>query len=201
MNLQFVLQGDFILSASREDIRKDNERKEAIISAAIELFICSVDKFNKKDLLKYTWPRYAKFQGMPHGTIFESFSYNLLQQLQTRCVLYSQDQILNTPASLKYIPFPFKDKNDAPTPLLCNHKGQYQCASTIYKDSDLDILEVPCLDGASFASMLKHYINEQTVSFRGQSETWHCNVAEALMSIGSHKFWQYGILDSRLIHL
>ncbi|KAI7635008.1 hypothetical protein KC322_g22026, partial [Hortaea werneckii] len=68
--LPFVLQGDFMLSASREDILQQNKWNDAVVDATIALFAKCIDAFNATDLLKYTWPRYAKSQGNAHGTIF-----------------------------------------------------------------------------------------------------------------------------------
>ncbi|KAI7498789.1 hypothetical protein KC357_g297 [Hortaea werneckii] len=75
--LSFVLQGDFMLSASREDILMANDWNIELVRAALELFCSAVTVFNERDLLKFTWLRYAKPRGNAAGTIFDAILWRL----------------------------------------------------------------------------------------------------------------------------
>ena len=67
-----------MLSASREDILQDNGWNKTVMVATLDLFVSSIDTFNKKHLVQYTWPRYLKTQGNAHGTVFQMFFSTLV---------------------------------------------------------------------------------------------------------------------------
>lgn len=99
-----MLQGDFMLSASREDILQQNKWNDAVVDATVTLFAKCVDAFNTTDLLKHAWPRYAKSQGNAHGTIFQGFFKRLCTHLRSRKVLQSQAGSLEMPSGLSIVP-------------------------------------------------------------------------------------------------
>ena len=153
--LQFVLRGDFILSANREDILKDNQWNNALGAATADLIMTSIDAFNKKDLLKYTWPRYMVSYSNASDIIFQSFFPRLLAYLRSRPVLLSQGDTFETHSSLCYVPPQFTDGSSTPEPLLLGSEGPKAFASNCYEAADLEKLSVPSLGNEAFIDLLE----------------------------------------------
>jgi hypothetical protein len=183
----FVLQADFLLSANREDILKDNRWNEALVASFIELFADSVLTFNKKEVLQYAWPRYVRSMGNAWNTVFQHFFPDLLHSLQSWDIVISQAGKYAAPSALRSVPARFMDGADPPTPLLVGDLGLEEYASPNYEDSDLGNLRIQPVDEGKFLAMLRNYINKQSSSYRAEDATWHSRIAEALLSIGAFK--------------
>ncbi|KAI6879857.1 hypothetical protein KC360_g4305 [Hortaea werneckii] len=176
--LPFVLQGDFMLSASREDILQQNKWNDAVVDATSALFAKRVDAFNATDLLKYTWPRYAKSQGNAHGTIFSGFFKRLCNQLRSKEVLQSQAGSLQKPSSLFIVP---SDYMDGPKPLVVAPGRLRTYLSPTYRTNDLSELQISLLSPREFFNIVSRY-----AEFSKQPEVWHVKLAKALLRAGSH---------------
>ncbi|KAI6837322.1 hypothetical protein KC350_g6092 [Hortaea werneckii] len=176
--LPFVLQGDFMLSASREDILQQNKWNDAVVDATSALFAKCVDAFNATDLLKYTWPRYAKSQGNAHGTIFSGFFKRLCNQLRSKEVLQSQAGSLQKPSSLFIVP---SDYMDGPKPLVVAPGRLRTYLSPTYRANDLAELQISPLSPREFFNIVSRY-----AEFSKQPEVWHVKLAKALLRAGSH---------------
>ncbi|KAK6431660.1 hypothetical protein LTR95_012179 [Oleoguttula sp. CCFEE 5521] len=194
----FVLQGDFILSANREDILRDNDWNKALISATTDLIVSSVDAFNDTGLLKYTWPRYLRWSGFHSETVFQSFYADLLQRLRSHPVLLSQFSTLENPSRLLYLPSQFADDSKPPRPLLLGNRSLRDFASADYEPEDLEELDVPSLDDRTFVDMLEHTLTDANSDFKAKSQLWHARLAKAVVSVGVRK---YGITGLPLIPL
>ncbi|KAK5123900.1 hypothetical protein LTR85_002096 [Meristemomyces frigidus] len=181
--LPFILQGDFMLSANREDILEDNKWNDALVASTIELFLSSVDSFNVQELAKYTWPRYARSQGNAYGTIFQSFFSNLVNPLRSRCVLESQALVLAAPASLELVPAQFTDGARPPKPLLMGRTGLAGYVSTAYAPSDLSDLRISQQTCDSFCKLLWNETTNNQAVFQTKPADWHSRLAEVLLGI------------------
>ncbi|KAK3700516.1 hypothetical protein LTR37_015917 [Vermiconidia calcicola] len=191
--LPFVLQGDFLLSASREDVLQDNAWNQAVISAATELFVDSVRYFNAKNLLKYSWPRYLASQGNAFGTAFHDFLDRLVSRLRSEAVIESRQCTMENPSDVKYVHSVFTDGATPPKPLLSGIKS-YVAAS--YSFNDLSKLRIQEQSGHAFLDLLRDYVTTQPDNFRRQAAQWHSRVARAISSTGS-----YSVRDLRLVPL
>ncbi|KAI7204507.1 hypothetical protein KC324_g744 [Hortaea werneckii] len=176
--LPFVLQGDFILSASREDILQQNKWNDAVVDATVTLFAKCVDAFNTKDLLKHAWPRYAKSQGNARGTIFQGFFKKLCTHLRSRKVLQSQDGSLEMPGGLSIVPL---DYMDGPKPLVVVPGRLHTYLSPTYRTNDLSDLQISTLGPREFFNIVNRY-----AEFSKQPEAWHMKLAKTLLRAGSH---------------
>ncbi|RMY18358.1 hypothetical protein D0867_05381, partial [Hortaea werneckii] len=176
--LPFVLQGDFMLSASREDILQQNKWNDAVVDATVTLFAKCVDAFNTKDLLKHAWPRYAKSQGNAHGTIFQGFFKRLCAHLRSRKVLQSQAGSLEMPSGLSIVPL---DYMDGPKPLVVAPGRLRTYLSPTYRTNDLSDLQISTLGPREFFRIVSRY-----AEFSEQPEAWHVKLAKALLRAGSH---------------
>ncbi|KAI6832547.1 hypothetical protein KC340_g7016 [Hortaea werneckii] len=176
--LPFVLQGDFMLSASREDILQQNKWNDAVVDATVALFAKCVDAFNTKDLLKHAWPRYAKSQGNAHGTIFQVFFKRLCTHLRSRKVLQSQAGSLEMPSDLSIVPL---DYMDGPKPLVVAPGRLRTYLSSTYRTNDLSDLQISTLGPREFFNIVNRY-----AEFSKQPEAWHIKLAKTLLRAGSH---------------
>ncbi|KAI7390187.1 hypothetical protein KC336_g17010 [Hortaea werneckii] len=176
--LPFVLQGDFMLSASREDILQQNKWNDAVVDATISLFAKCIETFNAEDLLKYTWPRYAKAQGNACGTIFQGFFNKLCTHLRSKKVLLSQNGSLEAPSSLMIVPPHYMD---GPKPLFAAPGSLRSYISPSYRTNDLSNLQISNLGPADFFNSVGRYAD-----FAKQSEAWHIKLSKALLRDGKH---------------
>lgn len=184
--LPFVLQGDFILSASREDILQDNKWNNRIIAATLDLFVSSVQGFNRANLLQYQWPRFAKAPGGAFGTIFEGFFSQLQSKLQKSKVLLSQAGTLSMPPQLQTVPLPLTDGLDPPSPLLMTSAGLQTYVSTNYAAEDLAGLGVKVMTYQTFCTLLRSCIAASPAAFEARASKWHSRVAQAILRYGKN---------------
>lgn len=172
-----MLQGDFILSASREDILQQNKWNDAIVDATIALFAKCIDSFNAENLLKYMWPRYARSQGNAHGTIFQGFFNRLCTHLRSEKVLLSQNGSLEPPSSLVIVPPRYMD---GPKPLVAAPGSLRAYISPSYQTNDLSDLQILQLGPKDFFDTVGRY-----AEFAKQSEAWHIKLTKALLRDGT----------------
>ncbi|KAI7102807.1 hypothetical protein KC340_g3670 [Hortaea werneckii] len=180
--LSFVLQGDFMLSASREDILMGNDWNSELVRAALELFCSAVTVFNERDLLKFTWLRYAKPRGNAAGTIFDGFLENLIRRLRDSHILLSQGNTLEAPSQLEIVPDYFADDGSPPKPLATASRGLDGYVSPDYDVDDLKQLQIQEMSPREFRDLIKLL----TVSGSQQMKPmeWHSKVAQAFLHIG-----------------
>ncbi|KAI7554988.1 hypothetical protein KC331_g156 [Hortaea werneckii] len=174
--LPFVLQGDFMLSASREDILQQNKWNDAIVDATIALFAKCIEIFNAENLLKYMWPRYAKSQGNAYGTIFQGFFNKLCTHLRSEKVLLSQTGSLEAPSSLVIVPPHYMDGEE---PLVAAPGSLRTYISPSYQTHDLSDLQILKLSPGDFFNTVGRY-----AEFAKQSEAWHIKLTKALLRDG-----------------
>lgn len=183
-----------MLSANREDILEDNEWNDALVASTIELFVSSVEHFNKMGLAKYTWPRYAKSQGNAYGTIFQSFFGDLLRRLRSCCCLESQAQYLWMPQYMEIVPPLFTDGAKLPRPLLVGRGGLQAYVSIAYAAADLSHLCISDLSTDTFYQLLWEESNNNAKRFRGKPAEWHSRLAEILLDTGHERVAKYRLI-------
>ncbi|GAB1739090.1 hypothetical protein NU219Hw_g3847t1 [Hortaea werneckii] len=180
--LSFVLQGDFMLSASREDILMGNDWNNELVRAALELFCSAVTLFNERDLLKFTWLRYAKPRANAASTIFDGFLENLTRRLRDSRILLSQGNTLEAPSQLEIVPDHFADGGSPPKPLVTASRGLDGYVSPNYDIDDLKQLQIQEMSPREFRDLIKLL----TVSGSQQMKPmeWQSKVAQAFLHIG-----------------
>ncbi|KAI7499543.1 hypothetical protein KC367_g4397 [Hortaea werneckii] len=180
--LSFVLQGDFMLSASREDILMANDWNIELVRAALELFCSAVTVFNERDLLKFTWLRYAKPRGNAAGTIFDGFLENLICRLRDSRILLSQSNTLEAPTHLEIVPDHFADDGSPPRPLVTAPRGLDGYVSPDYDIDDLKQLQIQEMTPREFRDLMK--LLTVSGSHHTKPMEWHSKVAQAFLHVG-----------------
>lgn len=189
--LQFLLQADFLLVASREDI-DSSEWNTALLHAAVDAYHGAIEGLVKIDSsMRYAWVRYLPiWQSQRQAT--EKFRSTLLERLRESNVLESQSGSSKPPSSLLYVPKDFRDEEDIPITLTRESGHRY--LSHHYQDSDFQYLQpvgVKELAKAQFLADLKACLAERTASSfpkylpSQQRADWHSKLAKILLKIAT----------------
>jgi hypothetical protein len=109
----FLLQGDFILSASREGLNETHSGwNDMLFHGLAEAFLHAVKRFNADPALRYSWLKY-----LPRKSAFSQFK-NLSILIQARLkrehVLSTQIGGLCIPSSAFYVPREWRDEENNP---------------------------------------------------------------------------------------
>jgi hypothetical protein len=110
--VQFIVQADFITSASREDVLAHKEWNRALLRGIIDAFLLAVERFVDHPTLRNVWFRY-----LPESISDSFFCYvehKLMTELQCRPILRSSDGTYDRPSQFIILTPPFRDDVGAP---------------------------------------------------------------------------------------
>lgn len=178
---QFLINADFLLIASRQDINASSLWNKALRDAVLDAFWGAIGFLNAGPL-RYTWLRY-----MPTPLAFSDFFQNLggslKEMLLQNAILESAKGEVVTPLSVCYVPSALKDENNIPLALSTTTESKY--LSQRYSDADYKCLReigVRELSENEFLDDLKGLLatNESIAS---KSVQWHKQVAKVLISL------------------
>lgn len=181
---QFLLQADFLLVASREEVNASLDWNRALRTSAIDALI-EVAKWFNTGSMKYMWPRYFPGKGNVSG-FFEAFKESLLKQIAYEKVLESVDGQFVAPSSLMWCPSQFCDKDGRP--FTATAKSSWRYLSPKYKSDDRETLTtfgVQEMTGKEFVRELSNMMKEDPAFFCNQSLEWHALLARALSPLCS----------------
>ncbi|RSL88992.1 hypothetical protein CEP52_015037 [Fusarium oligoseptatum] len=178
---KFLLQGDFLLTANREDIL-DNAWNRALLEACADAFVLAIHHLSRGHR-KYLWTRYIPGQHM-HG-FFEPLRDMILEKLSQEPILEACSGRMVAPVSLTYVP-PSRFTDDAGLPLTLspNTKDSYLSSSYVgLSETLLSRLGTRTLDGEGFLQDLSSMISNDSQLFRQKSDAWHEKLADALLTL------------------
>ena len=196
--LAFILNGDFLLSANREDVEHGKEWNRALITVTIELFVKAVSRFNSEGILRYTWPQFTQRMAANDGTVFQNLLPDLIKHLQGLPVLESQAGMLKAPQSLIYVPEEFT--NGANVPLLDSETALQGYLAAPYFFFDVSSLGVTEQSSGSFLDGIRSLAFANTLAFRSRPYAWHARVARAInyrLSFSDQKLRQTPLIPLR----
>ncbi len=85
---RFIIQADFILSANREDIIKDNEWNEWLRDSIVKVFLDAVNEFKEDEKLRYSFYNYLPLDNEIKDEFFLPVLKQIYKKLQKKkCVL------------------------------------------------------------------------------------------------------------------
>lgn len=185
-----MLQADFLLIASREDIDSSSSWNAALLQHIPDAFYRAVQQFNKGDL-RYSWLPYLP-QRPYVGDFFANLEDDIIQLLAKEPILESCEGILTPPNKLIYVPQKFTDAQDKPLIFTRQTKSIYLSTSYLPADAArLSHLGVHTLSSKDFVQHLEEYVLNNTSTFQSQPDYWHARLAEVLLPL---------VVGSRLIH-
>jgi len=186
MIMQFLLQGDFLLTASREDIESTLPWNRTIRDALAEAFLLSIDDFNQGQL-KYVWPYYLPSASTTACSFLEPAIASILAKLRECDVLESCAETMVKPSSLKHVPLdPFADGEGVPFTLSQHTAAGYLSlkypAWAIEATSSIGVSQ---LSPREFLRDLHSAITRDPTAFRTKSATWHSQLAHTLIKLST----------------
>ena len=174
-----------MLSANREDVLEEPAWNEAIMSAAVELFVENVHKFTAQNIARYTWPRFLKSKGNAYCTAFADVLGDLVDRLWSEAVVESLASTMEPPERLEYLSEIVTDRGDPPITLL-RGIGSMRCyTATAYTPADLSMLGIHKQPLETFLALLKCFITDQPDKFQKQTASWHSKVSVAISVAGT----------------
>ncbi|KAI9443898.1 hypothetical protein H4582DRAFT_2071449 [Lactarius indigo] len=180
----FIVQADFITSASREDVLADKEWNRALLRSIIDTFLLAVNRFADHPTLRNVWFRY-----LPESISDSFFCYvehKLMTELQHRPILRSSNGTYFRASQLIVLPMSFRDDFDAPLiPEAHLPRGMYYLSSD-YDAHGRDGLILRRLgvremtDDDFLTGLIKM---DQANLFGAQSAAWHESVATCILRL------------------
>lgn len=178
---QFLLQGDFILTASREDIESTLPWNCRLRDAVAEAFLESVHHFNTGDL-KYVWPWYLPDPCMTTSSFFDASIRLIRENLQELCALESCAGTMEKARLLVYVPAnTFADSSGDPFTLSPHTATRYLTPKypswTIPSIIGMGVLQ---LSPRRFLEDLECLVRQEPQFFRTKTLLWHAQLADCL---------------------
>ncbi|KAK6441727.1 hypothetical protein LTR95_002035 [Oleoguttula sp. CCFEE 5521] len=173
----FLLQADFILTANRENIARDNTWNEALLDGAIDLFVSAVRQCNRTGICKYSWPAFATCKEAAQGTVMDGFMPRLRKALADERVLESQAGYLSRPSELVLVPEQFADGAPSLRPLFDADVNVFKYASFSYQPDELEILGVRRQTPQQICALLKWMLPAQ---LEAKTSAWHSRLATGI---------------------
>jgi hypothetical protein len=183
--VQFLLHGDFILIANREDIEKSNQWNDRLLEGLAECFIQAIIKFNSADalVLRYSWLQYLQDLPDKAANNFSSLTKHIFDRLRSSPVLESQSGDFVCPAEAFIIPPGFRDAENRFVLNCAGESHRYLSAAYDTHKGDQALLRsigAEVLSFSQFFEILKMYMTGQVTHFRGQNSEWHSLLAKIL---------------------
>ncbi|KAI9435206.1 hypothetical protein F5148DRAFT_989928 [Russula earlei] len=180
---KFIVQADFITSASREDVLTDRSWNKALRGGVIEAFLLAITRFESDPTLRNVWFRY-----LPESisdSFFRHVEHKLLAELAGRQILRSSDGTYHRASQLLFLPSSFVDDSDAPLiPEGYLPRSQRYLSLDYDASADKQVLSrlgVCEMTGDDFLAGLASMDKANLFCLRGTA--WHDAVATCLLSL------------------
>ncbi|KAF2119069.1 hypothetical protein BDV96DRAFT_643225 [Lophiotrema nucula] len=187
---KFLLQADFVLIASREDIDSSSPWNNNLLGLIPKVFHGAVKEFNKGSF-RYSWLPYLPTRPSV-ADFFQSLEQEIVRILSNSPILESFAGVLTPPRELIYVPERLSDENRVPLVLTPTTSSIY--VSSKYSSNDLYRLQqlgVTSLSTEKYIIDLDNFISEYPDDFKNKPQHWHSRLAEVLMmSIARSKNYQ-----------
>lgn len=182
---QFIIQADFSLTSSREEIDHTSKWNQTLRESISPLFKAAVDKMNELPPYRFVWMRYLPTLDLPNS--FLSKPKNTIKDyLKDAPCLWSQNQQrLHEPKELIYVPAKFRSRDKKP--LFYQMAGR-RALSFNYQEQDIPTiidLGVIRLDIDIFIERIEHVVNQNWSRFTQYTLDWHEDLAKTLLKADS----------------
>ena len=180
---QFIIQADFLTSASREDVLAHKDWNRALRGSVIDAFLLAVERFADHPTLRNVWFRY-----LPDSISDSFFAYvehKLMTELQPRPILRSSDGTNVRASQLLILPASFRDDFDAPLiPEAHLPRGMYYLSSDYDAHYDGPILRRLGVREMTDDDLLVGLTKMDQANLLGeQSAEWHESVATFILRL------------------
>ncbi|MCJ1402381.1 hypothetical protein MMC11_005601 [Xylographa trunciseda] len=200
---KFMIQADFLLPASREDILRCPWNLH-LLSGIPTAFCLAIRKLNENVSLRYTWTHYLP-DCLPNSFL-SPLSDTLKQALTTAKVLYSWIDSLEEPRHLVHIPSKFLNREGIPLMRAEQSQLRYYLSPKYAWTADRDSLRklgVSIFTDQDFLNRLTMIYQDMTADVNDTNDTdqrWHEDVAKTLNTL-SYSRWSTQISRIPLVPL
>ncbi|PVH69973.1 hypothetical protein DL98DRAFT_661395 [Cadophora sp. DSE1049] len=185
--LKFLLQSDFLLIASREDIDSSSAWNVGLLNAIPQAILHAIEQFNKRDDLRYTWIRYFP-KRPPLLDFFQHLESMILAELSREPIVESLNGALKKPSTLRYVPAGLRDENGNSFFYPDRAKATYVSTKYSLKDAvELSRIGVKELSPEEFLADLRAFIHEKSQDFWEKSSSWHSRLSQVLARLLNDK--------------
>jgi hypothetical protein len=196
-----LLQADFLVIASREDIDSSSPWNHALLRQIPQAFLGAIKVFNGGEL-RYLWLSYLPLR--PYvGDFFKDLEKDTIKLLCMSPILESFAGVLKPPSSLTYVPATFTDQQGKPLILTKSTKDKYLSHKYPQTEHDsLSALGVQTLTTDGFIDDLRQFILKHPAVFQTMPDVWHARLAEILMSvILRNSLWKTALSSLKIVPL
>ncbi|KAK5629125.1 hypothetical protein RRF57_004840 [Xylaria bambusicola] len=176
---KFVLQGDFILVSSREEIDPESEWNRSLRSTIADAFFHSLDRL-RHSKLRYTWPYYVPMKPKIEN-FFQDVWLETSNLLAHHPILESVHGTLSLPSMLYLVPKQLSGLKSQP--LIPPDASIFTYISSNYPADTWTALEnlgVKVLSATDLLDDLSNFIEKWPDRFRLMSPKWHSRLAQVL---------------------
>ncbi|KAH6686915.1 hypothetical protein F5X68DRAFT_276173 [Plectosphaerella plurivora] len=182
----FLLQGDFLLSANREDVQDDSQWNQKLATEAAKAFVGAVQAMGKlSNALRWRWLSYIPTTSS-QTFFFEAIRANINKSLQVAPILESEAGYIRVPTKLTYAPSEMRDRDgrpflDDPNTLKKHVASKYITHGA--KWPSLRELGVVEQNSTQFSLDLYAALGDNAASFMSKrSGRWHDDLAKSLVA-------------------
>ncbi|KAF2679081.1 hypothetical protein K458DRAFT_408347 [Lentithecium fluviatile CBS 122367] len=177
---KFLMQADFLLIASREDIDVSSAWNRRLLVAIPEAILQAVHILIKGNL-RYSWMRYLPDRP-PLSDFFEHLESEIRRTLSQAAIMESLAGQLVAPKNLKFVPAEFCDEQHLPLVLDECTAPKYMCRKYAVDDKAAFIrLGVQELTTREFVDDIQSFISTASNKCKAMPDPWHSALAEALI--------------------
>ncbi|CEI61900.1 unnamed protein product [Fusarium venenatum] len=181
--LKFLLQGDFILTASRLHLDTSLRWNQGLRDGLVNAFLESVLAFNA-GIHRYIWPFFLSYDKKV-SSFFQSATKSICEMLRLMDCLESMEGTMVKPSALTYVDLEkFGDSSEdfltlsaKTSPLYLSNKYPAWTIPGILS------LGVRRLSATEFLEHFRTLLSEEDSAFRKKSSSWHGDLAKVLLSL------------------
>jgi hypothetical protein len=183
---KFIIQADFMTSASREDVLADKPWNDTLRKSVVDTFLLAIDRFKDHPVIRNVWFRYLP-ESISDG-FFCYVEHKLLEELVRKQILRSIDGTYHYASQLFFLPSSFCDESGTPLILEAYLPHAHHYLSPDYNirpdgqdRRTLRRLGVREMTGDDFLAGLANM--DKAGMFGTQNNVWHDAVATCLLHL------------------
>ncbi|CZR67410.1 uncharacterized protein PAC_17309 [Phialocephala subalpina] len=196
VGFNFLLQADFLLEASRQEVIVDSAWNNTIIDSIAEAFCNAMVRFCANPSLRFHWMRFLPIgRAFGMNPLWKNLSSKVIDLLNQQRVLYPHDPsqlylqgLLSQASSLRTLPPNYLDRNGLP--LFADRPGiNRKYLSLCYEQEDVEVLKTAFLlrdieDIHMFYRIKQDLESPSSImTDAGTAADWHSRAADLISSI------------------
>ena len=184
-DFRFLIQGDFILTANREDIARDNDWNGRMLGGLVSCFLAAVGRFNSEEArsIRYTWIAFLRNMDSGASNVFAELGDQIYDLLKTNPVLETQCGHFMPPYGIYFVPEGFRGRDQK---FILVEESPYAYMSPQYDEWDTTRkvtrrLGVQLMTVAHLLGVLRDAATTKAATFRNHPSDWHAQLASIIM--------------------